>query len=70
MSIDWNQDILLFLVLGLLVAFDGAKSLVHWLQDRHRERGLPRPLAAPLYRLRLLDPDLAPAASTRSPLPG
>lgn len=62
MSIHWNQEVLLFLVLGLLVAFDGAKSVVHWLQDRHRERGLPPRLAAPLYRLRVLDPGLAPPA--------
>lgn len=60
MSIHWNEEVLLFLALGLLVAFDGAKSVIHWLQDRHRERGLPRGLAAPLYRLRVLDPTLTP----------
>ena len=64
MSIHWNDEILLFLALGLLLAFDGAKTVVHLLQDRHRERGLPRAIAAPLYRLRVLDPSLAPPAGT------
>ena len=60
MGLNWHQEVLIFLVLGLLFAFDGAKVLVHWLQDRHRQRGLPRQLAAPLYRLGVLDPELAP----------
>jgi hypothetical protein len=67
MLLDWNQEVLLFLVVALVVAFDGAKAAVHWLQDRHRQRGLPAFLAGPLYRLRLLDPELAPRPSPARP---
>ena len=60
---SWNQEVLLFAALGAVLAFDGVKRCVHWVQDRHRDRGLPRLLAAPLYRLRLLDPDMAAMTS-------
>jgi hypothetical protein len=73
MSIHWNEEILLFAVVALVVAFDGVKRAIHWLQDRHRERGLPRHLCAALYRLGVLDPSLAapptPAASPAGPVP-